>query len=208
MNFFIIFLLLLNFGSFQEENLILEKKNEVVEEVIKLHKAGLSQDIIFQYIQSYKKPYQVSANDVLNLKENNIPEEIIKKLLQFQSYILKDEVQKKEREFKNLVFKKGIIKKDRAGTLALKDDRLEWYDLKDPSKNFSFKIKNIKTIWLKCKPRTVENFCYEIVFSNYDGRDFSFSDFNWEGGENKVVKEIYDFFKENFKEIIYQEKVK
>lgn len=199
----IIFFFIFNSFLFQME--VSEEKG-IVEEVIKLYKAGLSEEVIFQYISNYPKPYQVSADDVLKLKENNISEEIIKKLLSKEYFSL----EKKEitpREFKNLLLKKGFMKKDRLGNLALKEERVEWYDSKKPSENFSFKIKGIKTIYLKCKPKVEENFCYEIVFSNFDGKEYKFSDFNWEKGENKVVKELFQFFKENYKEIIYQEKV-
>lgn len=202
-----IFIFLFVFQSFLFQVDISEEKG-IVDEVIKLYKAGLSQELIFQYIQSYKKSYQVSAEDVLKMKENNVPEEIIKKVLQYQSFVTQKEREKKEPEFKNLLLKKGFMKKNRLGNLALKEDRVEWYDSKEPKENFSFKIKGIKTIYLNCKPRTEENFCYEIVFVNFDKKEYSFSDFNWEKGENKTINELYKFFKENYKEIIYQEKVK
>lgn len=202
-----IFIFLFAFQSFLFQMETVEEKG-IVDEVIKLYKAGLSQELIFQYIQSYKKFYQVSAEDVLKLKENNVPEEIIKKVLQYQSFVAKDEKEKKEPEFKNLLLKKGFMKKDRLGNLKIKEDRVEWYDAKEPKENFSFKIKGIKTIYLNCKPRAEENFCYEIVFVNFDKKEYSFSDFNWEKGENKAINELYKFFKENYKEIIFQEKVK
>lgn len=203
MKIIIIFSLLFNQLFFQETF----KRNEIVEEVVKLFKTGFSQEVIVNYIESYKKEYQINADDLIYLKESNVPEEIIKKLLSNQASFSQKEKKIYTKEFKNLVLKNGFIKKDRLGNIALKEDRFEWYDFKNPSKNFSFQIKNIKAIWLKCKPRAVENFCYEIVFSNYDGKEFNFSDFNWEKGENKNTIELYNFFKENFKEIIYQEKV-
>lgn len=202
----IIFVFLFLFNPLFSQEIL--QKNEIVEEVVKLFKTGLSQELIINYIENYKKEYEINADDLIYLKENNIPEEIIKKLLSNQPLILKKEEKNYPKEFNNLVLKNGLIKKDRLGNIALKEDRVEWLDLKNPSKNFSFRIKNIKAIWLKCKPRAVENFCYEIVFSNYDGKEFNFSDFNWEKGENKIITELYNFFKENFKEIIYQEKVK
>lgn len=204
MKVIIIFSLLFNQLFFQETF----NRNEIVEEVVKLFKSGFSQEVIVNYIESYKKEYQINADDLIYLKENNVPEEIIKKLLSNQASFSQKEKKIYPKEFKNLVLKNGFIKKDRLGNIALKEDRVEWLDFKNPSKNFSFQIKNIKAIWLKCKPRAVENFCYEIVFSNYDGKEFNFSDFNWEKGENKTTIELFNFFKENFKEIIYQEKVK
>lgn len=200
------FIILFIFQSFLFQTDLTEEKG-IVDEVIKLNKAGLSQEVIFQYIDSYPKPYKVSADDVLNLKENNVSEEIIKKLLARQ-YLSFEKKEKAPREFKNLLLKKGFMKKNHLGNLAVKEDRVEWYDAKKPSNNFSFKINGVKTIYLKCKPRAEENFCDEIVFVNFDNKEYSFSDFGFEKGENKNVNELYKFFKENFKEIIYQEKVK
>ncbi len=65
-------------------------------------------------------------------------------------------------------------------------------------------MDNIKAVNLKCKPKTVEeSFCYEIVFENFKGRSYTFSDFNWETGENKNIMALYDYLKNNYKSIIY-----
>ena len=72
----IIFSLIFNQLFFQETL----KRNEIVEEVIKLIKSGLSQEVIVNYIESYNKEYEINANDLIYLKENSVPEEIIKKI--------------------------------------------------------------------------------------------------------------------------------
>lgn len=183
-------------------------QNEIVLEVERLYTSGLSQELIIQYIQSYKKDYIISAEEILYLKNKNIPEEIIKKLLEKQFYFSKPKKEEKfPKEFENLILKKGFGLKNRNGNIIVKEDKVEWHDFKNPEKNFSLKINGIKAIWMKCKPRAIENFCYEINFSTFDGKKYSFSDFNWEKGESEIVKNLYKFFKENFKEIIYQEKV-
>jgi len=180
------------------------QRSEIVEEIIKLYKSGLSREVILQYIDGYQKEYKLSADDLIYLKENNIPDEILREIILHQNILGQKNLSEKfPKEFQNLILKGKFLKKDRLGNILVKEESLEWHDSKDPSKNFSFKISAIKTIWLECKPRAVENFCYEINFSTFDGSKYKFSDFNWENGENKITTEIYNFFKENFKNIIY-----
>ncbi len=190
---------------FQNENI---KEKEIIQELLKLNSAGVSEEIMIDYVENYKKKYQISAEDLILLKEKNVPENVIKKLLQFQSFQLEE---KKEnvfpKEFKTLVLKKGFLKKDRIGTIAIREERVEWLDIKDPSSSFSFRIDNIRSIFLKCEPKAEKPFCYEITFSNFQGKDYSFSDFNWKSGENKQIISLYNFFKENFKNIIYGETI-
>ena len=199
-----IYLLLFSFQLFfQSENV---QVKEIVEELLKLKAAAVSEELMINFVENYKKRYQISAEDLILLKEKEIPEKVIKKLLEHQSFITEE---KKEspfpKEFKSLVLKRGALKKDRIGTLIIREDRVEWLDSKNPSLNFSFKTDNIKSISLKCKPKAVEAFCYEITFSNFKGKDYSFSDFNWESGENKQINSLYNFLKENFKNIIFGE---
>ncbi len=201
MNLLMSLLLLFNLLLFQQENI---EPKKIVEEVIKLYKAGTSQDIIKSYIKNYREKYLIDATDILFLKESGVPEEIIKELIANQALFPPEKEKESFKEFKSLILKRGFFAKNRLGDLVVKGDRIEWYDEKKPSLNFSFKIDNIKAVNLKCKPKTIqESFCYEIVFENFRGKNYTFSDFNWETGENKNILALYDYLKANYKNIIY-----
>jgi hypothetical protein len=186
-------------------------------DIVKLVKAGLSEDLIVQQIKYAGLVYKMSVNDLIYLKENKIPESIIGELIRTNStaFNKKEESATKEikakqesNTFQPLLYMRGALKKNASGTLMLKEGRFEWLDSKKSDKNYSLQVSSIKTAWLNCSPRPQGNFCFELSLGLFNDDTYSYRDFSWEAGGNTQILALFSTLKENYPQIIFQENVK
>lgn len=193
-----------------------------LKDIVRLVKAGLSEDLVISQIMNSNETYKPSVNDLLYLKENQVPESVVRALIQTQSRPagavkgsgttpapgVEVKALTEPKTFQPLLHMKGFPKKNASGSLILKEGRLEWLNEKKPEKNFSLKISAVKTIWLECSPRSQGNFCYEIGLATFNKDTYSFRDSNWETGVNTQILELYNTMKQYYPQIIFQENVK
>ena len=184
-----------------------------LKDVVRLVKAGLSEDLVINQILFSGEVYRPSVSDLLYLKDNQVPESVIRALLQTKD---KAEVAKNGPEaktlsepktFLSLIQMKGFMKKNAPGTLTLKEGQLEWVDGKNLEKNFQLQLSAIRMVWLECSPRAQGNFCYEINLETFNGDNFRFRDASWKTGVNTQISALYDTLKTYYPQIIFQEKV-
>lgn len=64
-----------------------------VDDIIKLHKEGLSADVIKSFIKSSETTFELTAEDVLKLKKAEVPEEVIKYMLDTKTAEKEKEIQ-------------------------------------------------------------------------------------------------------------------
>jgi len=187
-----------------------------LKDIVRLVKSGLSEDVVMQQIRYSGESYKPSVNDLIFLQSNQVPESVIRELIQTHSRglaakdepkspaIVKDAVQ----TFQPLLYMKGFLKKNAAGSLTLKEGRIEWLDTKDPGRNYAIQMSAVKTVWLDCSPRPQGNFCFAISLGTFNGDTYSYRDLNWEAGGNTQILALSNALKTNYPQIVFQENTK
>lgn len=179
-------------------------------DLVKLVKSGLSETLIIEQLKASGKTYSPTINDLVYLKENAVPEPIIKELLSMRGPApaagaaaagagaaaatkAAPVVQPEEMVFDGLVLQKAtFLKKNRPGRLTLKNDALSWVDGVDPRENFTFQLNGLEKVWLTCQARTPENFCYQANFQIVKGARYRFQDVSRDAGSNAAVLKLKD----------------
>lgn len=227
-------------------------------DLVRLVKSGLSESLVTDQIRRSGLTYELSANDLAYLKENQVSESIIASLMgndsapaplpppappQVQANapppppaenppparelappdsappdavinpdpsVAADvaQIPTNPLVFEPLIRARSALKKDQMGSLGLKENRVEWYDSKDPKNNFSVFGKILKTVWLECEPRAQGNYCFDLGMETLTGETYHFRDVNWKAGGNAHILQLYQALKGAYPQIVYQEKVK
>ncbi|MFI5143580.1 MAG: hypothetical protein ACHQQS_11380 [Thermoanaerobaculales bacterium] len=184
-------------------------------DVVRLVKAGLSESLVAEQVKHSAERYQMTVNDLVYLKENQVPEAIIAALLASTApptptptpNVPPTPTPIQDLEFKPMLLVTGALRKNSQGAVAVKAERIEWYDEQHPDRNLSLPTSGLQTVWLTCKPRPQGNYCFELGLQVYKGDSYRFRDATWETGSNEKVLGLYDALKARFPKIVYQEKV-
>jgi hypothetical protein len=184
-------------------------------DVVRLVKAGLSESLVAEQVKHSAERYQMTVNDLVYLKENQVPEAIIAALLSSTApptptptpNVPPTPTPIQDLQFKPMLLVKGAFRANSQGTVAAKAERIEWYDDRYPDRNLSLPASGLQTVWLTCKPRPQGNYCYEIGMQVFQGDSYRFRDVSWETGSNEKVLALYEALKVRFPKIVYQEKV-
>jgi len=189
------------------------------EEVIKLWKANLSEDFIKRQIQTGTTVYDLSADEVIRLRDAGLPEGLINIMLETknrkpgdprpvvpapvaapmaapaQSVSMAAEA---HRKWEGLARRNGgvVLFKGRwdVGVLEFKEEALRWLDAKDASKNLLIPARQITEQFMTCLKKAGGNECFEWGVRTKDA-EYKFRDITWEQGDNKRVQEVFDFMK-------------
>lgn len=190
-------------------------------DIVRLVRTGLSAALVIEQVNHSGQTYKPTVNDLSYLKDNEVPEAIISALLTGNTTppsgtggtasnptALATTAPLADVTFEPLVRIRGIFKSNDTGSLALKNQRLEWYDNTKSERNFSLLGDSIKSAWLECEPRAQGNFCSELAVATMSGDTFRFRDVGWKAGENAKTLAIFASMKARFPKIVYQEQVK
>jgi hypothetical protein len=178
-------------------------------QLVSLIKSGISESIVAEQVAHDARPYDLSVNDLLYLKQNGVGESTIGALMATRAVppaapeavaagLAPDSI-----TFDDLVMKTSMMKKDRPGRLVMQGDSLVWTDANDPERNFEFKTTGLEKVWFTCQARTPENFCYQINFQIVKGARYQFQDRNRESGSNAAVVKVMDALRTNFPQLAY-----
>lgn len=164
-------------------------------DLVRLVKSGISESIIAGQVKQSGKAYKLSVNDLLYLKENGVMESIIAALMATASAPPAPETTSppqppRELVFEGMTMKSGLLRKNRPGRLVMKGDTFAWADSLDPRHNLEFSISGLEKVWLTCRARTPENFCYQVNFRVVKGDRFSFGDLNQASGSNAAIVKV------------------
>ena len=184
-------------------------------DLVRLVKAGLSESLVAEQVKHSTERYQMTVNDLVYLKENQVPEAIIAALLASTAPPTPTPTPNTpptptpimDLTFKPMLMVTGALRKNSQGSMAVKAERIEWYDEQHPERNLSILATGLQTVWLTCKPRPQGNYCYEIGMQVFKGDSYRFRDASWEAGNNQQVLGLYQALKERFPQLVYQEKV-
>lgn len=172
-------------------------------DLVRLVKSGISESIIAGQVKQSGKAYKLSVNDLLYLKENGVMESIIAALMATASAPPAPETTgppqpPKELVFEGMTMKSGLLRKNRPGRLVMSGDTFAWVDSLDPRHNLEFKISGLEKVWLTCRARTPENFCYQVNFRVVKGDRFSFEDLDQASGSNAAILKVMDALRTYF----------
>ena len=165
-------------------------------DLVRLINSGISESIVAEQVKQAGRPYELSVNDLLYLKENRVGESTMAALMATRTAAPAAPEKPgaiaapAEISFDDLVLKTSFIKKDRPGRLVMRGDSLVWTDANDPEHNFEFKTTGLEKVWFTCEPRPPENFCHEINFKIVKGPHYQFQDRNREAGSNAAVLKV------------------
>ena len=164
-------------------------------DLVRLINSGISESIVAEQVKQAGKPYDLSVNDLLYLKQNRVGEATMRALMATRAAApaapeSPGTVAAPEAlAFDDLVMKNSF-KKDRPGRLVMQGDSLAWTDANDPKRNFEFKTTGLEKVWFTCESRAPENFCYQINFQIVKGDRYQFQDRNRDSGSNAAVLKV------------------
>jgi hypothetical protein len=201
-----------------------------LENLVKLIKQGVSESLIAEHLRLKGESYNLTTNDLLYLKQNQVPESLIGVLLNAGGAAapaagvgaaaaaagataaaaaapakkpLTSEV-----EITGLVMKKAtFLRKDRVGKLVFKGDEISWVDSDDPSQNLQLRASGITKAWMRCQPRPQSPFCYELGFEIFHGDSFKFQDSKLASGINDQVTAVRQLFKDHYPNVLINEQI-
>jgi hypothetical protein len=176
-------------------------------DLVRLIKSGISESIVTEQIQHDGRPYALSVNDLLYLKQQGVVETTIVALMS-KSAVAPGAAAAaagapQSVSFDDLVMQTSFMTKDRPGRLTMQGDSLSWTDANDPEKNFEFKTAGLEKVWFTCQSRTPDNFCYQINFQIVKGSSYQFQDRNRASGSNAAVLKVMDTLRKYYPQIAY-----
>lgn len=198
---------------------ILQPDNPRLVTLVKAVQAGTSEALIIDQIKQTGVAQRPSMNDLIYLKENKVPEGIIRALM--DAPIITEgigvagavarvgaPVNPKEVEVAGLVRNTSITKKNRTGKLVFKADKIEWLDGTNQADSFDMFPAGLKAVRTQCLIRPEGKFCYEVEFQMSKGSDFTFTDAKSEVGGNEAINATLAAVKALYPKLPIIEKVK
>lgn len=197
----------------------------LVENIIKLWKANLSEDFLKKYITGSGLAQDLSAEDIVKLRNAGLPENLISTVSD-RRYAAAGmpasapgapgatagapaavpapppaPVPANTARWEGLTKRNSgvVIFKSRwdPGVLEFKEDTLRWTDGRDAKKNVLLTAKQITEQQLTCLKKAGGNECFEWVVKSKN-EEYRFRDISWEQGENAKAEEVFRFMKTLF----------
>lgn len=186
-------------------------------DIVKLYRSGVSEAFIVDVIGRTGVVQPPTVNDLLYYKQNQIPDSIVSALMSAKvigttavaaAAGTAVAAAGAETILEGLVLKTGAFAKNRTGRLVVQDEKLEWRDGSDQSKNLELFVKGIQRVTIKCQARAEENFCYSVELEMAKGDDYAFEDAKQEMGGNEAIATMISTLKAKFPRLAYNEKAK
>jgi hypothetical protein len=175
------------------------------QDVLKLKQAGLSDEFILNKIRTDNVAYGLATPEIVELRSSGISETVIEAMMRSGQPAVATTGQEVARkaEFSGLArVGKGFLvfgtSARKTGRLVVDGENVSWFDADDPKKNFSIYAKNIREVFNTCLLRPGQNLCLEFGFVTHTGEEYRFRDPGWKNGENKLVTEVTNYFRQAF----------
>ena len=178
----------------------------LVENMIKLWKANLSEDFLKKYISSSDLARDLSAEDIVKLRNAGLPESLISAVSERTAVVaMPGPTSATNARWEGLSKRNSgiVLLKSRwdTGVLEFKDETLRWTDARDASKNALLTAKQITEQQLTCLKKAGGNECFEWVVKS-KGQEYRFRGISWEQGENARVQEVFKFMKTRYPDLV------
>jgi hypothetical protein len=184
------------------------------QDVLKLKQAGLSDEFLLNKIRTDNVNYQLTTAEILELRAAGISETILQAMLRSGQpaaatagapVARKGEFAGLARVTRGFLGVFGTSTKS-VGRLVVDGDNVSWFQPSDPGGNFSLYAKNIKEIFNTCVLRPGQNLCLEFGIVTYTGEEYRFRDPGWKNGENRLVAEATEYFRQAFPNLFFSQR--
>jgi hypothetical protein len=174
----------------------------LVEDITRLWRANLSEEFIRKYIARSDLARDLTAEDVVLLRNAGVPETLITSIQRGEASGAASPTQmssgpRNSRRWDGLVRRNSgiVLLKSRwdSGVLEFKDASLRWMDSKDAGKNVLLTAPQVTEHQLTCLKKAGGNECFEWVVKTRN-EEYRFRDVGWQQGENAKVQELFEFF--------------
>jgi hypothetical protein len=183
-------------------------------DIIKLKQAGLSDEFLLNKIRTENTNYQLTTSDILDLRTAGISETVIEAMMRSgqPATVTAGSPVARRAEFSGLarvgkgflVF--GTSTSKNVGRLVVDGDKISWYEADDPKRNFSLYAKNLKEIFNTCVLRPEQNLCLEFGVVTYTGEEYRFRDPGWKKGDNRLVLDATNYFRQAFPYLFFTQR--
>ena len=192
----------------------------LVENLIKLWKANLSEDFLKKYISGADIAKDLSAEDIVKLRNAGLPESLITAVSERKQVVIMPSpvpatspimvpapspIPAMSTRWEGLVRRNSgvVLLKSRwdPGVLEFKDETLRWTDARDASKNVLLTAKQMTEQQLTCLKKAGGNECFEWVVKT-KGQEYRFRDVSWAQGENAKALELFAYFKTRYPNLV------
>jgi hypothetical protein len=183
------------------------------QDILKLKQAGLTDEFILNKVRTDNVPYQLTTSEIVELRNGGISENVLQAMMrsgQPPAASSGTEVARKA-EFSGLArVGKGFLvfgtSAKKTGRLVVDGETVSWFDADDPKKNFSIYAKNIKEVFNTCLLRPGQNLCLEFGFVTHTGDEYRFRDPGWKNGDNKLILEATNYFRQTFPMMFFSQR--
>ena len=180
------------------------------QDVLKLKQAGLSDEFILNKVRSENVNYSLNTTEIVELRSAGVSETVLEAMLRSGQppASTAGAAVARRAEFSGLArVGKGFIvfgtSTKNVGRLVVDGETISWTGSADAEKNFSVYAKNIKEIFTTCVLRPNQNLCLEVGFVTYTGEEYKFRDPGWKNGDNRLVTEVTNYFKQAFPNLFF-----
>ncbi|MFI5118869.1 MAG: hypothetical protein ACHQM4_00565 [Thermoanaerobaculia bacterium] len=191
----------------------------LVDNLIKLWKANLSEDFLRKYISGADIAKDLSAEDIVKLRNAGLPESLISAVSERKVAVMPPPVPATSpvtvlaptptpatsMKWEGLARRNSgvVLLKSRwdPGVLEFKDETLRWTDARDAAKNVLLTAKQMTEQQLTCLKKSGGNECFEWVVKS-KGQEYRFRDVAWEQGENAKVTELFSYFRSRYPNLV------
>ena len=183
------------------------------QDVLKLKQAGLSDDFILNKVRTEGVNYGLTTSEILELRSAGLSEAVLGEMMrsgQSASATAGAAIARKA-DFSGLArVGRGLMgigtSTKNVGRLVVEGDTITFSGAPDPDKNFSIYAKNVKEFFNTCVLRPNQNLCLEVGFVTYTGDEYRFRDPGWKGGENRLVTEVSNYFRQAFPNLFFSQR--
>ena len=190
----------------------------LVDNLIKLWKANLSEDFLKKYISGADIAKDLSAEDIVKLRNAGLPEGLISAVSERKQGVAPptgavataltlapSPTPAMSMRWEGLARRNSgiVLLKSRwdPGFLQFKDETLSWTDAHDASKNVFLTARQMTEQQLTCLKKPGGNECYEWVVRT-KGQEYRFRDIAWERGDIAKVAELFEYFRTRYPNLV------
>ncbi len=185
-------------------------------DVVKAVQAGTSEKLIVDQLMQKGVEQRPSLNDLIYLKENKVPEGVIRALMEAPLVAAGMGAGRSAGpppvpssiEVDGLVRKTSLWSKNRSGKLILKGDKIDWLDGTNQADSFEMFPAGLKAVRTECLAKPEGKFCHEVELQMSKGDDFTFTDAKADVGGNESIKALLSAVKTLYPKLPIVEKVK
>jgi len=183
------------------------------QDILRLKQAGLSDDFILNKVRTEGVNYGLTTSEIVELRSAGLSEGVLAEMLRSgqPAAATAGAAIARKAEFSGLsrvgrgFMGIGTTTKN-VGRLVVDGDTITFTGAQDADKNFSVFAKNVKEFFNTCVLRPNQNLCLEVGFVTYTGDEYRFRDPGWKNGDNRLVTDVSNYFRQAFPNLFFSQR--